>query len=235
MNMYDFLVWHKPTDWEDLQLFLPAARARGIKVWVTLCPPTEQGGSMPWCEPFRLDFIRWADEIGKLSKRYDNLVALVIDDFGVGSNLSLFTPEYLARMAQTLRRHNPRVALMPVLYWDNTADGTFMENYGPSIDGIVFAYAALQTWDTLPAQLRGCRKFIGPDKFLMVNVYASGSSGPPEPGPRSEEYIRQVLTLSRKGSDGVRVYCLPKDRLLEDYRYAITAELYKKWRAEGKR
>ncbi len=229
MNMYDFLIWHQPTDWEDFQQFLPAARAKGIKVWVTLCPPSEQGDAFPWSEPYRLDFVRWADEIGKLSKRYDNLVALVIDDFWVGANMQLFTPGYVARVAETLRRHNPRLAFLPTLYWHNIGDAAWMEQFGPSIDGIVFPYALLESWDTLPEQLRGCRKFLGPDKFLFVNVYAAGSSGPPEPGPRSAEYLRQVLTLSREGSDGVRIYCLPKEKLLEDYRYAITAELYKQW------
>ncbi len=234
MNMYDWLIWHSPNDWEDLHKFLPVARQHGIKVWVTLCPPSEQGGNWPWSEPYRLDFIRWAAEIGKLSQQYDNLVALVIDDFWSGGNHQLFTPDYIAKLAATLRAQNPRVAFLPTIYWRTIGDEQWMEEYHASIDGIVFPYAELETGDQLAEQLRACRDWIGPHKFLLMNVYASGSSGSGQKGPRTPEYMRKVLTISRQMCDGIRIYCLPKGKMQEDYRYAITAELYEKWSKESR-
>ena len=232
MNTYDFLVWHAATDWEDLRLFLPAARAKGIKVWVTLCPPSEQGGQYPWSEPYRLDFVRWAEEIGRLSKEFDNLVALVIDDFWSGQNHTLYTPEYIDKVTGALRRQNPRVAFLATIYWPTVGDKRWIEEYGLLVDGIVFPYDELETGDQLAGQLRACREWIGPDLLLLTNVYATGSGGAKEKGPRTPEYLRKVLTLSRQMCDGVRIYCLPKAKLLDDYRYAITADLYGKWRAE---
>ena len=235
MNMYDWLIWHSEHDWDDLHEFLPVAKEAGIKVWVTLCPPSEQGGSWPWSEPYRLDFIKWAEEIGKLSREHDNLVGLVIDDFWSGGNRTLFTPEYIGRLAATLRDQNPKVAFLPTIYWSTIGDEAWMEDFRHSIDGIVFPYAELETGDQLAEQLDACREWLGPRKFLLINVYASGSSGTGEKGPRTPEYMRKVLTISREKCDGIRIYCLPKGKLKEDHRYAIAAELYERWAAGGGR
>lgn len=232
MNMYDFLIWHAETDWQDFQEFLPVAREQGTKVWVTLCPPSEQGDRWPWSAPYRIDFVKWADEIGKLAEEYDNLVAMVIDDFWSGGNRELFTPEYINEVVQTLRRHDPNVAFLPTIYWPTVGEETWIEEYGPLIDGIVFPYTEYVTGDDLEAQLAACREWIGPDKFLLVNVYASGSGGQRGVPERTEEYMRKTLTVSREHADGIRIYCLPKGKLLDDHRYRVTAELYGKWRAE---
>jgi hypothetical protein len=225
MNMYDFLIWHAKTDWDDFKLFLPEAKRRGLKVWVTLVPPSEP----PPSAPFGLDYLRWADEIGQLSKTYDNLVALVIDDFWSSDNHALFTPAYAAQIAAMLRRHNPKLAFLPTIYWNTIGDAEWIRDYRHAIDGIVFPYADLESTKQLPTQLAACRKWLGPDKFLLINVYASGSSGTREPGPRTPEYMRSILTLSRQQCDGIRIYCLPK-RDFNDHRFKITAELYGKWR-----
>ena len=232
MNMYDFLVWHAETDWEDFQLFLPEAKEAGIKVWVTLCPPSEQGGGYPYSEPYRLDFIKWADEIGKLAEEHDHLVAMVIDDFWSGGNRELYTPEYILELVQTLRAHSPNVAFLPTIYWPTVGDEGWIDDYGPLIDGIVFPYCEYETGDALEEQLAACREWIGPDKFLLVNVYAAGSGGQANTPDRTEEYMRKTLTVSREHADGVRIYCLPKGELLEDHRYRVSAELYEQWRGE---
>jgi hypothetical protein len=231
MTMYDFLIWHAPTDWEDLQAFLPLAKANGITVWVTLCPPSEQGGDFPHSEPYRLDYVRWADEIGTLAEKYDNLAALVIDDFWSTPNHSLFTPAYIAAVVATLRKHDPKVAFLPTIYWDTVGDADWIERYGLLIDGIVFPYCEYVTADGLEAQLAACRGWIGPERFLLVNVYAAGSGGG-DALPRTAAYVRKALTVSREHSDGIRIYCLPKEELLQDERYAVTAELYGEWGEE---
>ena len=232
MNMYDFLIWHAEIDWEDFQAFLPMAQEKGLKVWVTLCPPSEQGGNWPYSEPYRLDFVKWAEEIGALAAEHNNLVALVIDDFWSGDNRVLYTPEYIARMVATLRAQCPTVAFLPTIYKSTVGDAEWVRNYGPYIDGIVFPYEELQTGEQLQEQLAACREWLGPDKLIFVNIYASGSAGRQEPGPRTEAYMRETLTLSRELADGIRIYCLPKGTLLEDHRYRVTAELYGEWGGE---
>src|SRR5262245_3225507 len=72
-NTYNWLIWHQPTDWEDLQAFLPRARKQNIKVWVTVCPPTESAPAYHDSEPFKQDYEKWAEEIGKLSAKEKNL------------------------------------------------------------------------------------------------------------------------------------------------------------------
>src|SRR5687768_724250 len=44
-HAYNFLVLRNDSDWAGLKRFLPAARERGIDVWVTLAPPSKPSGS----------------------------------------------------------------------------------------------------------------------------------------------------------------------------------------------
>ena len=224
MNMHDFLIWRAKTDWEDFQAFTAQAQKRHCKVWITLVPPSEP----PASQPFGIDYIRWADEIGKLSEKFDNIAGVVLDDFWTPQNRSLFTPQYAAKFAATLRRHNPALAFLPTIYWKTVGDKNFIKDFTPAIDGIMFPYADLQSAKALPAQLDACRKWLGRGKFPMVNVYATGSSGTGETGPRSAQYMRDMLTISREKADGIRVYLLPKADP-KDYRFVITADLFKKW------
>jgi hypothetical protein len=227
MNMHDFLIWRAKTDWEDCQAFAAQARQRHCKVWITLVPPSEP----PASQPFGADYIRWADEIGKLSQKNDNIAGVVIDDFWTPQNRSLFTPQYAAKFAATLRRHNPGLAFLPTIYWKTVGDKKFIKDFASSIDGIMFPYADLQSAKNLPSQLDACRKWLGPGKLLFVNVYATGSSGTGEKGPRSTQYLRDMLSISREKSDGIRVYLLPKADL-KDYRFTVTADLFGKWNSK---
>lgn len=122
----------------------------------------------------------------------------------------------------------------PTIYWNTIGDADFIKDYGPLLDGIVFPYADLESTNSLPEQLAASRKWLGKDKLLLVNVYASGSSGTREGGPRTPEYLRSILAISRKFSDGIRLYCLPKENS-DDYRFRITAEVFEKWSGQETR
>jgi hypothetical protein len=139
VTTYYWLVWHAPTDWDDLKLFLPKAAEAGIDVWVYLVPPSESPpkyGSQ-YSEPFRLDYHRWAEEIAKLSLQHPNLTAWVIDDFY--ANHELFTSGYLREMQARAKRINPRLAFLPLMYFDEIR-AKFAEDYRQVIDGVVVAY-----------------------------------------------------------------------------------------------
>jgi len=139
VTTYYWLVWHARTDWDDLKLFLPKAAAAGIDVWVYLVPPSESppqyGGQ--YSEPFRLDYGRWAEEIARLSLKHPNLTAWVIDDFY--ANHQLFTPQYLRKIQVRSKQINPRLAFLPLMYFDEIQP-KFAEDYREVIDGVVVAY-----------------------------------------------------------------------------------------------
>jgi hypothetical protein len=139
VTTYYWLIWHAPTDWDDLKLFLPKAAAAGIDVWVYLVPPSESPPrfSTRYSEPFRLDYRRWAEEIAKLSLQHTNLTAWVIDDFY--ANRGFFTPAYVREMQTRAKRINPRLAFLPLMYF-NQIRPKFTEDYRKVIDGVVVAY-----------------------------------------------------------------------------------------------
>lgn len=137
VNVYFYLIWFRNTDWEDLQRFLPEARAAGIEVWVYLAPPTESLHKTLYSEPFRLDYIRWGEEIGKLSAQHPNLTAFVIDDFWADSRF--FTAEYVGRMRAAGRRANPNLLFLPLMYY-RQINRRFVLEYKDVIDGVVAAY-----------------------------------------------------------------------------------------------
>ncbi|MDA0712220.1 MAG: hypothetical protein O3B73_18630, partial [bacterium] len=138
VNSYFYLVWHRDTDWEDLKIFLPAARDAGIDVWVYLVPPSESPPhTQRFSEPFRLDYARWAEEIARLSLSFSNLKAFVIDDFW--ANRSFFSPSYLETMRLRAGAINPELMFWPLMYYGEI-DRPFVEAYGVLIDGVVAAY-----------------------------------------------------------------------------------------------
>ena len=140
VNVYFYLVWHRDTDWEDLKLFLPEARAAGIEVWVYLVPPSESPPHTAlYSEPFRLDYLRWGEEIGRLSAQHPNLTAFVIDDFW--ANGTFFTPDTVGRMRAAGRQHNPGLLFLPLMYYPEMSR-RFVADYRPVMDGAVVAYPA---------------------------------------------------------------------------------------------
>jgi len=140
-NTYMWLIWHAPTDWEDLQRFLPEAAKAKIQVWAYLCPFSEQGpeGTWPFSEPYRLDFVKWAQEIAKLSLKYPNLVGWVIDDFGANVDEKHFSADLLGRMKATAKAINPNLRFYPLLYYPEIKPD-FIAELAPYVDGAVAAY-----------------------------------------------------------------------------------------------
>ncbi len=136
---YYWLVWHAASDWEDLKLFLPRAQEANINVWAYLVPPSESPPhyGTQYSEPFRLEYPRWAEEIARLSLRHTNLTAWVIDDFY--ANHEFFTPAYLREMQGRAKSLNPRLAFLPLMYF-NEITAEFVNHYREVIDGVVVAY-----------------------------------------------------------------------------------------------
>jgi hypothetical protein len=122
-----------------LKLFLPGAAQANIEIWVYLVPPTESApreGDL-YCEPFRLDYGRWAEEIARLSLQHTNLTAWVIDDFY--ANREFFTPAAVRNLQTRAKRINPRLAFLPLMYFGEIRRA-FVQDYREVIDGVVVAY-----------------------------------------------------------------------------------------------
>ncbi|MHB8053779.1 MAG: hypothetical protein ACYDH3_00795 [Candidatus Aminicenantales bacterium] len=138
VSTYYWLIYHRPSDWDDLKSSLPEAAKADLQVWAYLVPPSASPPKTDrYSEPFRLDYRLWAEQIAKLSIEFTNLTAWVIDDFY--ENRSLFKPKYLRDMQARAGAVNPNLAFLPLMYFDQI-DRTFVENYHDVIDGVVVAY-----------------------------------------------------------------------------------------------
>jgi hypothetical protein len=137
VTTYYWLIWHQPTDWDDLKAFLPKAAAAHINIWAYLVPPTEGPPKYPASEPFKLDYMRWAEELARLSLQHTNLTGWVIDDFY--ANHKLFTPDYVGKMQARAKAVQPNFAFLPLMYFSEITP-QFTENYRAVIDGVVVAY-----------------------------------------------------------------------------------------------
>jgi hypothetical protein len=207
-NTYHWLIWHRETDWEDLQRFLPLARREGILVWVCLVPPSESPPrTKNFSEPFRLDYERWGVEIAKLSLREPNLVAWSVDDFT--HNLKFFTPEYLKKVHTAARAVNPHLAFVPCTYSPRVTS-QLAGPYQGLIDGLLFPYRAELTGANLtdPSKVEEevgkIRAIVGPKLPVIVDVYASSHSSL---GSSTPEYVEEVMTRAVGSADGVHIYC----------------------------
>lgn len=147
LNTYIFGIWDSPTDWDDLRTeFAPAAEAAGINIWVYIVPPSEcldspiPHESGRCSRPYKLDFISWASEIATLSQQHSNIVAWAIDDFLIGDNSKLFTPEYMQRIVERQDAINPLLGFYTTAYYDDAVSPEFYQRFAPYIDGIVYPY-----------------------------------------------------------------------------------------------
>ncbi|HBL76743.1 MAG: hypothetical protein A2W90_23470 [Bacteroidetes bacterium GWF2_42_66] len=207
-NTYNWLIWTRSTDWDDLKLFLPLAEKENIRVWVTLVPPTESKPIAKYSsEPFELDYERWAKEIALLSVEYPNLVAWSIDDFV--HNLKFYTPEYLQKILDNASSVNPKLAFIPCCYYKQITL-SFAENYRHLLHGILFPYRAeshtanLQDSEYVELEINKLRTMFGQDFPIFLDIYATAHS---RLGDSTPQYVGEVIKAGRKFADGVLIYC----------------------------
>lgn len=232
-NSYNFLVWRAKNDWDDLKLFLPKAAAHHLRVWVTICPPSESPPhTHNYSEPFRMDYPRWAAEIARLSRRQPALVAWSLDDFSYGSKE--FAPDYVRQMIGAAREINPRLAFIPCVYYMHVTP-QFGEQYRGLLDGVLFPYRHeagkrnLSEWDTLETELAKFHQCFGRSVPVIVDVYATRLARVPDSSP---EYVRQVMQLSRQKADGLMIYCHQYEATSPE-KYRVIKDLFTEWSAEA--
>jgi hypothetical protein len=227
-NTYHWLIWTGQADWEDLQRFLPLARARGILVWVCLVPPSESPPrTKRFSEPFKLDYERWAVELAKLSRREPNLVAWSIDDFS--RNLSVFTPARLGQILGAAREIAPQLAFVPCVYFPAAAKPEVARDYRGLIDGILFPYrhesnkANLTDASLVAPEVARIKAAWGPEVPVIVDVYATAHS---RLGASTPAYVEEVMTAGIRAADGVQIYTHPRPG---EEKHAVAQRLFRAW------
>ena len=228
-NTYSFCIHAYATDWDDLQLLLPRARQRGIRVWGSIVPPSESPPRVKaFAEPFRLDYKRWAVEFAKLSLRETNLVAWSIDDFT--HNLKTFTPEYVKDMLDAAREISPHLAFVPCCYFPAITT-RFATNYCPLLDGILFPYrhesagANLKDASLVESELRKIKEITGPTFPVVLDIYASAHS---RLGATTPEYLQEAMVAGHKAADGVMIY-RHQDPKQNAEKFQIVKRLFHSW------
>lgn len=228
-NSYSFAIHASSNDWDDLKLFLPLAREKGIRVWGSLVPPSESPPrTKHYAEPFRLDYQRWAVEFAKLSVQETNLVGWSIDDFTY--NLKFYTPEYMEKMLAAEYKINPRLAFVPCCYFKPTT-AAFLKKYEQFFDGLLFPYrhesggANLKDADLVESEVKKLKGMTGADFPIIVDVYASAHS---TLGSSTPEYVEQVMVSAKSCADGVQVYC-HQDPNKNAEKYQIIKKLFTRW------
>jgi len=229
-NTYSFCIHSAASDWDDLQLILPKARAKQIRVWASIVPPSESPPRLKlYAEPFRLDYQRWAVEFAKLSLREPNLVAWSIDDFT--HNLKFYTPEYVKEMQDKAHAINPRLAFVPCCYYPSITP-RFVTNYCGVLDGILFPYrhesagANLKDPDLVEPELRKIKAMVGKDFPVVLDIYASAHS---RLGATTTEYVEKAMIEGKRAADGIMIY-RHQDPVKDRAKYEVIKRLFHEWK-----
>jgi len=235
-NTYSFCIHAQETDWDDLVLFLPAAKAKGIRVWASIVPPSEsapkQGTKYP--EPFRLDYKKWALEFAKLSLEHPNLVAWSIDDFT--HNLKdPYTPTYVKEMLDGARAVNPKLAFVPCSYFPAITP-QFARDYVPLLDGLLFPYrhesvkANLKDPSLTELEIRKLKEICGRKFPIVLDIYATAHS---RLGATTSEYVDEAMRQGHRAADGVMIYCHQNPKT-EAEKYQIIRRNFGAWERESR-
>jgi len=207
-DTYNYLIGHEETDWADLPAFLDAAGTTGIDVWVTLLPPSE---SLPYgttySEPYRLDFMAWANALSNLSKSHASLKTWSIDNLNY--DCVFFTDEYLGSAVKVTK--NAGLKFMPVVYY--TALGMpGCQHVFRYADAVQFYYRHessapdVTNTDTLTDEINAMRAKGRP---VILGIYASCITQDACP---TADYVRATLEKSRGLVDGWMVYTLQPEK-----------------------
>jgi len=198
LGCYGALIWLQrkggpPTfDWKAFKTFVAEAQPAGIIVWAILIPPSE-GGNSP---PFKKDYVRWVQELARLSVKYPCLKGVNIDDFYWDTKF--FTPQYTCSIYSAKQRINPRLQFAPTVYG---LDADFAQNYGSCVDGVWLWWRNLEGNVGLDVWLKNSRQVINNQFPIYGGVYAGMThwhkEGRPEAG-----VVRGAVETTCRFADG---------------------------------
>lgn len=206
-NTYNYILTRPLGDFEELKSILPAARERGIMVWVTILPPSELSPERRFDMDY-VDYIGWGRQLAELSLQHDNLEAWSIDNVLVDHDF--FTPGYLEGITGAAHEINPKLKFIPVVYYPNVKSPYF-DDTSKFFDGMQFYYTNFPAGESnesavlLPQLATLKTKF---NKPVILGIYAT----PWSPDyPTSPEYVEQLINLAKQHTDGVMIYTMNQE------------------------
>jgi hypothetical protein len=229
-NTYHWLFRSKQSEFEDFEAFLPLAREKNIKVWVTLVPPSETlpKGTAP-TEEMKKEYEHWVLEFARLSATQPNFVAWSIDDFPY--NLKFWTSEDIAGLTEATHRLNPRFAFVPCCYYRQLTPA-FVKNYAAYCDGVLFPYrddsvppGDLQNAGHVKSEVKALHRRFGKSMPIILDVYATAHS---RLGASTPAYVEQVMVQGKAVADGVLIYCNQHQKDNPE-KNAIIRRLFTEW------
>lgn len=172
-NTYFYLIQHGKSDWDDLPGFADAAAREHMDVVVHLTPWSESTlykKNWNYSEPFKTDYVRWAQEIAKLSLAHKNIIGFAIDDFYTNTTLPDrpgFTPKYTEQIHSAYKSVNPNLKFYPLIYFEQPWPD-FVEKYGKYCDGVIGAYPRTED-EVVNADTFLRDEYYGPSLIAKLN------------------------------------------------------------------
>jgi len=204
---YAALIWRerehgtKPFDWASFKQFVAAAQPAGIDVWAVLIPPSE-GGDSP---PFNRDYVRWMQELARISLHNPNLKGVNIDDYVSGISKNTFTPAYTCNIYRAKQAINPKLQFVPTIY-DLTRP--LAEKYGACVDGVWLWWTNLDTASGLESWLENTRLAVDGRFPIYSGIYANETSWHSASAPKPAALQRSVETACRY-ANGAIIWQMP--------------------------
>ncbi|HZW38235.1 MAG TPA: hypothetical protein VFF33_02955, partial [Ignavibacteriaceae bacterium] len=148
-----------PNSWEELKNYLPEAKMSGVTIKVVILPPFQSTNICTegsYSEPFQNNYIRWAQEIAKLSLRYSNIVQYEIYQLRENLNLGYLRRAYIDSMIVAGKTLNPKLQFTTpykIFFVDKNAtgngNGTSWTNAATSIAAINWSQLGSMPNDTI--------------------------------------------------------------------------------------
>ncbi|GAA4509041.1 MULTISPECIES: hypothetical protein [Nonomuraea] len=212
-NTYVYPMAGDNVHWEDLrEEFLPAAADAGIKVWVMVYSPSQQGCCVS--RPFKHDYVAWSRELATLSKTHPNLAGWTVDDYAYDIGKT-FTLAYVRQMRDAAKAVNPAFTFNPTVYYKQFTDD-FIAQQIPLLDGVIFPFRDSPHRDTswswsLSYQVKQlAQRLPGTDVYVMPYAHPLSHAAQKPTVSYVETITKQALDLVRAGeAAGVIQYKLP--------------------------
>jgi hypothetical protein len=146
-NSYEwYLDYWAFEDWDIFREYLFWARENGIKTTIKVRSQNNPVQS-PYSAPFKSNWARLGNELGKMAQRFPEILAVVLDDY---SNMK--NTDNAKDLSTQLRNYNPYVSLLSVTYYDH-GNYNNIENWkgikDGVFDGIHFAPSEKDSYDKI--------------------------------------------------------------------------------------